>query len=410
MEKLKKKTFYTIFLIISIFLIIAIIFLNVQSYQKEYESIKNNLTRMNMIFGMGPNKKQNSKDIIIEDLNNRIIMDYKVYTFILDKNNNVINKISHSENKFDSNIVEKAEKIINNNYFDKVKVNFLYFSNISYSFCFGEYLIIVDTSDIQYRLLNILFISITMLILFELVVYYISKLITKWITEPVEATFNKQKDFIADASHELKTPLAVIMASVDCIEVNKKNEKWINNVKSESDRMNNLITKLLDLSKSENEINKELYKVNNLSKIVEKRTLVFESLAFENNVSIDTKIEADIMLKCSKTEIDELVGILIDNAIKHSYKNSEIKVRLYKDKNNIVLDVINNGKDIPDDEYEKIFERFYRSDKSRNRDSNRYGLGLSIAKNIVSNHNGQIKAFSKNNYTTFKIIFKNKKH
>jgi len=408
MEKLKNKTFYTIFLIISIFLIAIVIFFNIQSYQKEYNGIKTNLTRMNLIVGSNPNKKPNSRDMLIEDLNNRIIMDYDVYTFVLDKNNNIIDKISHSENEFDSNIIEKAENIINNNYYDNVKVNCLYFSNISYNFSFGEYLFIVDTSDIQYRLLNMLFASIIMLLLFEFVVYYISKLITKWITYPVEETFNKQKDFIADASHELKTPLAVMMASVDCIEVNKKNEKWINNIKSESDRMNNLITKLLDLSKSESGTNKELYKINNLSKIVEKRTLVFESLAFENNVNIDVKIEKDIMLKCSKLEIDEVVSILIDNAIKHSYKNSEIKVSLYKDKNNIVLDITNNGNDIPDDECEKIFERFYRSDKSRNRDSNRYGLGLAIAKNIVNNHNGQIKVFSKDNYTTFKIVFKNK--
>jgi len=198
------------------------------------------------------------------------------------------------------------------------------------------------------------------------------------------------------------------MASIDCIEVNKKNEKYINNMKSESDRMNNLITKLLDLSKSENRTNKELYSLNNLSKIVEKRALVFESLAFENNVSINTLIEKDIMLKCSRVELDEVISILIDNAIKHSYKDTVIKVNLYKDKNNIILDIINNGKDIPSDECDKIFERFYRMDKSRNRDSNRYGLGLAIAKNIVNNHDGQIKAFSIDNLTTFRITFKQK--
>jgi len=123
-----------------------------------------------------------------------------------------------------------------------------------------------------------------------------------------------------------------------------------------------------------------------------------------------TKIEKDIMFKCSKNEIDEVVSILIDNAIKHSYKKSKIQVNLYKDKNNIVLDVINNGKDIPHNECEKIFERFYRSDKSRNRDSNRYGLGLAIAKNIINNHEGQIKAFSKDNFTTFRVTFKQKEH
>ena len=406
MEKLEKKTFYTIFSIISLFIVVTIIIFNIQNYQKEYNGIKNNLSRMNIMFFGGPNRKPNNQNF--EDLNDKIIMDYDFYTFILDSNNNILHQISHNENGLDNKIINKANKIISNNYDSNIKINSLYFSDISYNFKSGEYLVIVDTSNIRYRLSSLLLISILILGLSELLVYYVSKKITKWITDPVAETFNKQKDFIADASHELKTPLAVMMASIDCIEVNKKNEKYINNMKSESDRMNDLITKLLDLSKSESGANKELYELNDLSKIVEKRALVFESLAFENNVSINTQIEKEVMLKCSKTEIDEVVSILIDNAIKHSYKNSTIKVNLYKDKNNIILDIINNGKDIPVDECDKIFERFYRSDKSRNRDSNRYGLGLAIAKNIVNNHEGQIKVFSKENFTTFRVTFKQK--
>jgi len=404
MEKLEKKTFYTIFSIISLFIVVSIIVFNVQSYSKEYNGIKTNLSRMNMMFFGGPNRKPINQNF--DDLDNKIIMDYNFYTFILDRNNNIVHKISHNENNFDNKIINEVNQIISNNYNSNIKINSLYFSDTSYNFKSGEYLVIVDTSNIRYRLSSLLLISILILGLSETLIYYVAKKITKWITEPVEETFNKQKDFIADASHELKTPLAVMMASVDCIEVNKKNEKYINNMKSESDRMNNLITKLLDLSKSENGTDKELYTINNLSKIVEKRALVFESLAFENNVCIETNLEKDIMLKCSKSEIDEVVSILIDNAIKHSYKNSTIKVNLYKDKNNIILDIINNGKDIPESECDKIFERFYRSDKSRNRESNRYGLGLAIAKNIVNNHDGQIKAFSKDNFTTFRVIFK----
>ena len=406
MEKLEKKTFYTIFSIISVFILISVVIFNVQSYSEEYSGIKTNLSRMNVIFFGSLNKKPTNQDLIIENLNDKIIMDYDFYTFILDRNNNIIHKISHNENSFDNNIISKANKIISNNHKSNIKINSLYFSDISYNFKPGQYLVIVDTSNIRYRLLSLLSISVLLFILVEILVYYVAKKITKWIVSPVEETFNKQKDFIADASHELKTPLAVMMASIDCLEINKKNEKYINNMKSESDRMNNLITKLLDLSKSESSTNKELYTMNNLSKIVEKRALVFESLAFENNVKIDIKIEKDIMLKSSKSEIDEVVGILIDNAIKHSYQNSTIKVNLYREKNNIVLDIVNNGQDIPNCECDKIFERFYRSDKSRNRDANRYGLGLAIAKNIVNNHNGQIKAFSKDNFTTFRIIFK----
>ena len=266
MEKLEKKTFYTIFSIISLFIVISIITFNVQSYSKEYNGIKSNLTRMNMMFFGGPNRKPINQNF--DDLDNKIIMDYDFYTFILDRNNNIVHKISHNENSFENKIVGKANKIIANNYKSNIKINSLYFSDTSYNFKSGEYLVIVDTSNIRYRLSSLLLISILILGLSEMLVYYVSKKITKWIVSPVEETFNKQKDFIADASHELKTPLAVMMASIDCIEVNNKNEKYINNMKSESDRMNNLITKLLDLSKSESGTNKELYTANNLSKIV----------------------------------------------------------------------------------------------------------------------------------------------
>ena len=406
MEKLRNKTFYTIFLIISLFLVVSIIIFNIQSYRKEYNGIKNNLTKMNMMFFSGPNKKPSNQNL--DDLNDKIIMDYNFYTFLLDKNNNIIHKISHNENSFDNNIINKANSIISNNHRSNIKIGSLYFSDSSYNFKDGEYLIVVDISNIRYRLSSLLLISLFILGLSEILVYYVASKITRWITEPVEETFNKQKNFIADASHELKTPLSVMMASIDCIEVNKKNEKYVNNVKAESDRMNNLITKLLDLSKSENASDKELYKFNNLSKIIEKRSSEFESLAYENKINIYTNLDKEIMLKCSKVEIDEVIGILIDNAIKHSYKNSVIKINLYKDKNNIILDIINNGENIPSDEYDKIFERFYRSDKSRNRNSNRYGLGLAIARNIVTNHDGEIKAFSKDEFTTFRITFKQK--
>lgn len=401
MEKLKEKTFYTIFLIISSFLIIIIIFFNAQNYKKEYEGIKNNLTRMNTMIKDAPKKTPSDNY-----LNNKIIMDYNIYTFILNHNNIIIDKISHSEINIDSDKVIEANKIIKNNDDSKFSIKCLYFSDVSYNFKYGESLILIDTSNIRNYLLSSLFISLIVLILFESLVYHICKKITKWITDPAKDAFLKQKEFIADASHELKTPLAVITLSTDCIDITKKNEKYINNIKTESERMNNLITKLLDLSKSENKDNRELYSLNDLSKIVTKRVLVFESLAYENKVSIESDIEENIIFKCNKNDIDEVISILIDNAIKHSYKDSTIKVHLYKEKNNIILDITNTGDEIPNEELTRIFERFYRSDKSRNRDTNRYGLGLAIAKNIINNHTGEIKVFSKNNLTTFKVILK----
>ena len=129
---------------------------------------------------------------------------------------------------------------------------------------------------------------------------------------------------------------------------------------------------------------------------------------FEKNITLQYDINEKIYLNCNSDEIKQLVSILLDNAIKHSINNGKIIVNLYKNKNNIILEVKNKGKSIEKGEEEKIFERFYRVDESRNRNDNRYGLGLAIAKSIVEKNNGNISAHSSNGYTTFKVVFKNK--
>ncbi len=408
MENLRKKTFFTIFIIISLFAIFFATFFNVQTYHKEYTGILNNLTRMkNLTLGKPnfPNKEPNSDD----RLRNRKVMDYEVYTFILDENNNIVDKISHSDNSISKNIMIQAQNIIEKNNISNIKIGFLYLRNYAYNFEQGKYLTIIDMANTKNILLTNLIYSFLLIIIGEIFIYIISKKITEWITKPVVMSFNREKEFVANASHELKTPLAVMIASIDCLDVNKKNEKWINNLKSESDRMNNLITKLLDLSKSEY-LKSENFSKNNLSMIVEKRTLTFESLAYEKNITIETNIMEKIDFSCHKESIDELVSILVDNAISHGRENSKIKVELSSNKNEINLKVMNKGDPIPDTECEKIFERFYRNDKSHNRKSGRYGLGLSIAKNIVLAHNGTIKAYSKDEYTTFEVKFKKNEH
>ena len=169
--------------------------------------------------------------------------------------------------------------------------------------------------------------------------------------------------------------------------------------------MNRLVADLLDLAKSEQAEDKTQFSVGSLSKAVEKASLTFEGVMFEKGITLKDDIQDGIELNMDKYKIIQLVSILLDNAVKHSEKNGEITVSLKKDKD-IVLKVVNEGEEIPAGEEEKIFERFYRADESRNRNENRYGLGLAIAKNICLSHNAKISAKSENGYTTFKVVFK----
>ena len=405
MENLKKKTFFTIFIIISLFALFFAMFFNIQTYQREYVGILNNLTRMRNLTNQRPEPlDKEMKPFIDDDLRNRKVMDYEVYTFILNDTNDIVDKISHSDNPISDEIITKAKNIIASNSTSKLKIGFLYLE--SYAYNFENHQSLTNTRNM---LLNNLLISLFLVGIGEFIIYMISKKITEWITKPVLESFDREKEFVANASHELKTPLAVMMASIDCLEVNKKNEKWIHNLKSESDRMSHLITRLLDLSKTEY-LKKENFSENNLSMIVEKRALTFESLAYEKNITIETNITEKINFLCHKESIDELVSILIDNAIHHGKENSTIQANLTSDKTEIKLEVMNEGEPIPSLECEKIFERFYRNDKSHNRKSERYGLGLAIAKNIVTAHDGNIKAYSEYGYTTFEVKFKINEH
>lgn len=421
MKKLKSKVFWTICIILSLFLLTVLFILNYQDYNRAKTSIEQNLFRMTAERNRVPagnNDRFSSKPVI--DENNLSInseekplrfMDAIIYTVILNGENEIIDIISHTEDgTVKCGVRETAIKIIDNNTYSNAHIGNLYIEKYSYNYNSGNYLTLIDNTGVRDRLLTTLKISISIFSVAELLIVAISEVLSKWIIKPAKMSFEKQRQFIADASHELKTPLSVIMASAEALEENKNEQKWLDNIKTESDRMSKLITNLLDLATLENADNKKLYELVDLSKLAEMSILTLESLAYEKNIKLNYEIKDGIKFKCNAEEIKELLSILLDNAIKHSAKKGNIVVKLKTDKNNIILEVKNKGIPIPKDEEEKIFERFYRADKSRNRNENRYGLGLAIAKAITTNHGGKISASSKDGYTTFTVVFKNKEH
>ena len=420
MKKLKSKLFWTIFVILSLFLTTILMIFNYQDYHQAKMMVEQNLTRMNN------DRNHNSMPIKIpdNDTNNnppeedsppvdaiRRFMDATIYTVLLDENNDIIELISHTEEgTVEENIQEVALEIIEDNETDTIYIGNLYTTRYSYQYQPNNHITIIDNREINHRLMNSLQLSILLFILLEIIILIISQTLSAWMIKPVKTSFNKQKQFIADASHELKTPLAIIMASAESIQVKEKNQKWLDNIKSESERMNKLIRNLLDLAKIENENTDKSDEIINLSKLVEMSILTFESLAYEKDIELTYDLEKELSFKGNSEEIKELMSILLDNAIKHSKKKGQIKVTLKTDKNHLILKVMNKGEPIPPGEEEKIFERFYRVDKARNRKENRYGLGLAIAKGIVNNHHGKITASSKEEYMTFTVVLKNKGH
>ena len=267
--------------------------------------------------------------------------------------------------------------------------------------------IFMENEDAISYIKTIFIVSSIISIISLFAIYKLANKVSKIIVKPVEETFEKQKQFISDASHELKTPLAVIEANSDVLENEIGKNKWINYIQNETDRMNKLINELLLLAKIENVDNLKEYKQLNLSKEVEIILSMFESMAYEKQVVIKSKISENIIMNGNKEDIEHIVSTLTDNAIKHTKEQKEVVVELKKEKNEIVLEVKNMGDPIPEEERKKIFERFYRIDKSRNRNEKRYGLGLAIAKSTIEKYNGKIDVFYKDNFTIFKVTIPN---
>ena len=394
MSKLRNKIFYTVFGILTIALLSFLLVFNIQNYTEQKENVRRNLNFNSM------------PTLNLPSIFNRNIrfMDSNIVTARLDSNDSIIEIFDYSSDQINTKEVKQLVKdILGIENKEKEHIGFLYFDKYSYSYRQGESLVIYDNNNVHKNLITVFKNSLVFFLILEFIFIFIARLISNWISKPVEESFEKQKDFIADASHELKTPLSVITASAEALEKNPKEKKWLINIKNESDRMNNLIIDLLDLAKTENG-NIEM-SVGNLSKAVELSVLTFEGIAYEKNIKMDYHIEPSINMKMNENAIKQVVEILLDNAIKHSKEKGKIEVKL-TETNNIELLVSNLGEPIPKGEEEKIFDRFYRIDKSRNRNENRYGLGLAIAKNIVTLHKGIIKAYSKNGKTIFQINFK----
>ena len=409
MKKLKTKVFFIIFSLLTLFTFIIFITTTTSSYFERKNNISDMLTKIPRTFEAKDKDKKNPDFIpnikSFKDEPRKIFLDFTIYTIILDENGNYKELINNTNNDElnEDNIKEVANDIIKN-HTDKVYIGNLYTNKYSYVFTNENTLIIMDNTKTNNSLLSQLFTNILIFILSEIVILIITYLLTKWIIKPVERSFEKQKIFVADASHELKTPLSVMIASCDAY-FNDKDDKWVHNMKNESERMIKLVTELLDLAKTEQDI--PLYE-NNISNIIEGSILTFESLFYENKIKLKYEIEPNIKLLCNENLITELMSILIDNAIRHSKEKGKVFVNLYTKNKQVILEVKNEGLPIKKEDEEKIFERFYKVDTSRNRNTNNYGLGLAIAKNIVETHKGEISAHSEDGYTTFKIIMGSK--
>ncbi|MBE7083016.1 MAG: HAMP domain-containing histidine kinase [Clostridiales bacterium] len=289
---------------------------------------------------------------------------------------------------------DQAERLVNNaidSNYNKGKIGKICYKK--YDLNHNSLLVLVDANDIysvysSSVLRTFLALSISFIVLF-CIVYGMSYKIFK----PIQDSFLSQKRFISNASHELKTPVAIISANADVLKQDS-NPQWIDNIKSQTSRMSGLINDMLSLTKMDEGITKTNNENFCLSDEIVTATLPFDALAFERKKRLLINVEPDIFYHGDKACVNQIVNILLDNAIKHSDEQGEIFLELKKEKNKNVLTVFNTGSDVPTEQSHKVFERFYRSDSSRSRETGGSGLGLSIAKGIADLNKWKIRAES----------------
>lgn len=409
-KKLQRKFVLVNMILVSLVLLIAFSAISISSYTKEKTEIRNALQHELIMKDNNISEGKPKFEIgrpFSKDQNINLSPSFSV---TLGTNNEVLFVVGDDVEISDEILNEAIEKALSSS---KNSGTIL-----SLNLCFekqenneGLKIAFVDITS-QKKILTNLFITLLLVGVGGLLAFFaISMFLARWIIRPVNKAWEQQRQFIADASHELKTPLTVILANTGILLNHQEDtilthKKWVQYIKDEGERMKKLVEDMLFLAKSDASTLPSIKSCINLSDLAWSCSLPFESIAFEQGLSLNCEIEPELSIHGDASQLKELVGILLDNACKYAAKKGSVTLTLSKTQERTRLSVHNTGGFIPEEQRMHLFERFYRVDESRVRKAGGYGLGLAIAKSIVDNHHGKINIKSNEQTgTTFEVTF-----
>lgn len=269
----------------------------------------------------------------------------------------------------------------------------------------GTAYVFLDVTNTRTAVLRVAFISAVVTVSCFALMLVIMILLSKRAIRPIAENMEKQKNFVTDAGHEIKTPLAIIKANTEALELHSGETKWTKNIKDQTDRLTTLTQDLISLARLDDTKDNKVFESVSMSEITTDTVSMFYESAALKGVLINENIQPGINIKADREHIVRLISILTDNAVKYCSEKSEIAVSLSKKDKKIHFTVSNVCDSLPECESEKLFDRFYRGDSSHSQKTRGYGIGLSAARTITGLYKGKISAeYGENNKITFTVI------
>ena len=270
----------------------------------------------------------------------------------------------------------------------------------------GLTIVFSDITTESATLRSLVYSSLVIFFVAMLIFLGLSILLSRWAIKPVEKAWDQQRQFVADASHELKTPLAVIMTNAELMQSEQTSgedqKKFSENILSTTYQMRTLVESMLEMVRVDNGAIKPKMDMLDLSQLVSDAALSFQLLYEEQNMGLRCAVADGIHIHGSEQHLYQVLDVLLDNALKYSAPGSMVSVDLVRTGRNCVLSVRSPGEPISEEDLQNLFKRFYRADKARERNGS-YGLGLSIAESIVQAHKGRIWAESREDCNIFYV-------
>lgn len=270
----------------------------------------------------------------------------------------------------------------------------------------GTVVVFLDASNEIISYLRVLALSATIgLACWGLMLLFVV-LLSKKAIKPIAENIERQKQFITNAGHEIKTPIAIIQSNTEAMELYNGENKWSKNIKTQTKRLGGLMNDLLFLARMDENAGKVNAVEFRADSLLEKTLGGFVQPIENKGVALQTEIKPDINLNADPTQIEQLFSILLDNAVKYVDDGGKLRVSLYESERHVKLEFFNTCAELPDAEPDKLFDRFYRGDKARTQKNGGYGIGLSVARSIAEANKGTINAEYTDGGIKFKIKFK----